>query len=437
MIEDPILRRLIGNSISNDAAESAMLALVSHRASTFHLDKATGHGGWYRRLGEPGRLGYVATAQMMIFAASQPDDELQLQRCVRFLVDTQRDDGGWPFVTNTIGLSVVDSAAWVIMALSAVVDRSSLGDLRDEIRSAIQRGTDFVRVTELPAGGWGIMPRTEWRALSTALALRALRSAGAGPADASVVSAARSLVSHIDPNSSAWCDSNRHLSIAVTSTATLALEELHAATGTFGVPLARARRWLISARENDSWGNSSQYTSHEEVEFFDDGGSRARIEYHYSRRPQAIAALSSAGVGPEVCDGLERMLSATKRDDPQEWCGCDQRSWTSWVVFDCWSALYQAQRSLPSRWEKIWWTPSRVVVSERGERLPITLLRRYWPHIGVVLLSIAILAGVTYGGLVEGIGPQAVTFVFTTIALSVIANLASALVLELRRRPNV
>ncbi|WP_124769113.1 MULTISPECIES: prenyltransferase/squalene oxidase repeat-containing protein [unclassified Plantibacter] len=427
-----LLHALVGQKITRESFDSSMQALVSLRASTFHLDRVSGQGGWYRRLGDPGRLGHVATAQMTIFALAAPDSEIQFQACLKFLLGSQASDGGWPFVTNSAGQSVVDATGWVLLAVSEMYDRPSLNAHRASMRAAMERGRKFIEASELPAGGWGITPGADWRALSTAIALRALISLGDDLSNPTIDSAARSLVSKMDPNTGAWCDSRGNLSIAASATSAIALQQVNT-NGAFEAPIKRAERWLADVRERDVWGEKSKYVSHEEVDFLDAAGNRSRVEYHFSRRPHAIAALCREGVGPEVCDGLTHLLSAPA-DKPQQWGGCSQHAWTSWLVFDCWNALSSAQAKLGPDWREVWWSPGRVVVSLRTERFPKTLGRRYWPHLIVLALAAFVVWGAASSGLVDGIGPQTVTFVVTTILLAVLANLISTAILDWQRK---
>jgi len=425
-----LVRRVMGCKLSRSAFDAALETLVSHRASTFQRNSTTGHGGWYRRLGEAGRLGYVATAQMTIFANAVSPNEDQLDKSMKFLLDSQNPDGGWPFVTNTVGQSVLDATAWALIALSKLSSRPSFAVHHGAIGTAVARGSQFIRDSELPSGGWGIIRGSHWRAFSTAMALRALISAGANATDIAADSSARSLVSNIDPNTGAWSDSKQNLSIAITSTAILALSELNALGGSFEAPIRRARKWLLLVREPDSWGERSRFGTHEEVEFSNAAGAQARIEYHFSRRPHAIAALCSADLRPEVCDALTYILQGA--EDPRDWCGCGQQSWTSWIVFDSWYALDRAQSRLPPDWVEVWWTPSRVVVSVQGERWLRKMFRRYWPHLVVLAIAAGTAWGAVAAELVDGFGWQTLTFVLTTTALSVFANAISAGILDWR-----
>jgi hypothetical protein len=422
----------VGSRLGRQSVEDAIDALVSQRFSTYKYQSITGHGGWYRRLGEAGTLGYVATSQMAIFASRRAGSDNQFPHCLKFLVDNQGADGGWPFVTNTDGVSTVDATAWSIMALSAMRNQPSLASSQSTIQVAIARGADYLRSAELQNQGWGLMAGTDWRVVSTALAIRALIASGASTTDSSVESGAQSLIGRVDPNSGGWCDSRGNLSIAGTATAILALSDVQVGGSAFDLPIKRAQKWLISIQGADSWGPSSQFVAQEEVDFLDASGLKGRIHYLYSRRPQALVGLSTFTIGPETCDGIDLLVASPH--EPRQWSGSEQNSWTSWLVFDGWFALDQIAKHLPNDWSEIWWTPSRVVVSKSSERRPITLLRRYWPHLIVLFIAAATVWGIHEGGLVTNGIFQIVMFILSTTVLSVFANAISALILNWRRK---
>lgn len=412
------LLRIVGTRVRRRDVDARLAALDHMRDTHYHLLPGTTHGGWYRHLSNRTTLGFFATAQMLLVMAREGRPVDALRPAFELLIDGQRPDGGWNFIT-TEPRSAIDTTSWAISALSA--HRIRVEAMGLDATKAIDAGIIFLEKAALSGGGWGLVAKSTWRAYSTALAVRALLGSGMDVLHPLVRGGAQSLASHADPTFGAWRDTQGRLSLAATAAAVVALSMYNVKNGHFESELSRARAWLVGVRGPDHWGASSSLANDEEVSYTTSKGRPHRIEYRFTRRPLALTAVATGGLSPTACSVAREILVGLEKDDVVRALGSASEVFTSWSLFDCQMALLDFVDLLPTDWTEVWWTRGRLKVRRARDHLFVTILRRYWPVLLALGTAVALVWALNVAGITEGL-VNTVLFIVTTLFLSILAN---------------
>jgi squalene-hopene/tetraprenyl-beta-curcumene cyclase len=128
-----------------------VLGRSNERGLQWLLDSQEADGSWFGRWGVNHVYGTGAAVPALVAAGIAPDDPT-ISRAVRWLEDHQNPDGGWGEDCRSYddpewigrGESTASQTAWALLALDAAGERSL----------ALRRGVRWLLDTQRPDGGW-------------------------------------------------------------------------------------------------------------------------------------------------------------------------------------------------------------------------------------------------------------------------------------------
>jgi len=117
---------------------------------------------------------YIATLTYTIKNFGNIDAKNRLEACLRWLVNNQRDDGGWNWYPNSLEPAMTSSSAFAILALY-----SSQQVFMDSIYTkSMEKGLNWIVSSQNKDGGWGSEIGDISRPGSTAIVLWSLAELG-------------------------------------------------------------------------------------------------------------------------------------------------------------------------------------------------------------------------------------------------------------------
>lgn len=415
--------RIVGWVVSTAQLERVIQDLSDVWQSNLHTD-ADGRIGWYRLLNRADRVGNFATAQAIVALEASGTAVPQLADVVRGLLAARLPGGGWAFMSTLTEVDVVDTTAWVLIALSEYRHEPALAEL--QLPVVLDDVAEKLAGWQLPRGGWGLAAGSQFRAYSTALAVRALCVAGR-ERSAAVQQGITALLGSVDPTSGAWRDSSGRISIPVTAEVIRALREPIGSRQRNALVADKAARWLLSvATSSGLWSSGPYAGATEEIEI-GAGANLRRVEFSFAPRIAAVTALLYSGreLEPAVVHAVAEILAGQQAGDWSRVAGASRHELTSWLLHDVCVATSALRDRLPEPTGEVWANGRRVVVHNAGENALVRFVRRRWVGLSLLAASVAVAGLLRLGGVVDGLGLAAVAFVAATVALGILTNLAS------------
>lgn len=129
--------------------------------------------GWHQHLGSH-KVGIVATAMALLFYKAinknAPEKELNL----KFLLNKQNSDGGWPYISNTNNESNVESTCWALLALY----KYNFVSFHEQIENGINwLFSQYDQILDSD-NGWAFIKGSKPRIYITSFVLRILKMLG-------------------------------------------------------------------------------------------------------------------------------------------------------------------------------------------------------------------------------------------------------------------
>jgi hypothetical protein len=400
---------------------------ISILNASLHSVSAGEKCGWYRNLSDSSRVGHVATAQLLraLAKSNSPLDERK-KDALLWLVRSQLPDGAWPFVSTINHWGVVDSTAWVLLALATYrkFDYPIQG-----IDHSIRRGTKWLINACNEEGGWGLCFGQKSRQYSTALAVRALVASTqavtlCSSAIESAIRGAQHLVAGIDADGSCN-DSQGRTSVCATAHTVLALDELvRQGQSGFVEYKSMCQKWLASLVLSTHYWTKGDYVAEtEEVDVISEDGSISRIEYHHSHDLVATEAICIDSTWLPMT-----VLSMCQIIDKNE-ISNEIHSLKSWRIHDLISLLTSFRLSLASGTIETWSNGKRFAQTS-VKRSPVFFLRKTWPAlVFVIILSMLLLALVISGVFPQGASGWTVTaYIISAIIIGALGSILAQIV---------
>ncbi|MDT4328799.1 hypothetical protein ACQE3E_09780 [Methylomonas sp. MED-D] len=237
--------------------------------------------GWYRDLSREDRIGNVATAQSILVYALTNSNIPHKNEVFDSLLKNRLPDGSWAFISNINDVGVIDSTAWVLLALQSNVSPYY------QNKNLLQTSFDWLISTQTESGGWGLIKDSSPRTISTSIAISALLAAK----DDNFLPAIDKAKSYLERNQDSnegyfWRNSTGNPCVSATSYAIFALYNL--SPQKFSVEINRAANWLLAKHNQEFfWEN---LLNHEEVEVLINN-KPVRTTFYYPITPLAIRAV--------------------------------------------------------------------------------------------------------------------------------------------------
>jgi hypothetical protein len=244
--------------------------------------------GWHQFL-ESGKIGNVATAQIMILFKYFNREIPALESCLAFLEKNRKSIlwqgekiSGWSYVSSGPPVPCIEPTCWVYRAYQHLL-LPGIQQIESEVY-------DFLKVTRIASQegcSWGFTPWTEARIAPTCTALRVLSKIG----DQQLVEAAvRWLLAARDSQNAWGASSNSTATITHTSLAIIALRDAGYSpknpvlVDAYSFLVTQLEKWMAVKQEPVSFGN---YISgiNEIVEvpaFSGQSNNPTRIQYYYN-----------------------------------------------------------------------------------------------------------------------------------------------------------
>jgi hypothetical protein len=415
------LSNMLGSTIYLNEIDSSLFSLEDRWLGSYRT-LPTGEAGWYRRLGLVDRVGLVATAHAITALGEVRNDVPHLNEAMRTLILHRRADGAWPFVSNLNDIGVIDSTAWVLVALYRWQDTAEFREL--ELPRLIQESLDWLERAALSEGGWGLTAEAPYRNYSTALAVEALCICGRR-ASSVVQRGINRMISQSDPVTGGWYDASRRLSLPSTCEVIRALSIASSDRSRFKAEISKACLWILRiARQTDFWSPTADTACLEEVEVIRNS-QPTRIEYGHSTRPVAITALSLGGFAsrPEVLAATKLLLSHITANRWQSIAGGHYSEPMSWMLYDVTTALVTFRKAFSSHTEALWYDNTRVVEHLMGQSFLIRTINQHGPKLIVGIACVIFAFMLNRAGMVQGFGWAMLLFILSTLTLNIVANL--------------
>lgn len=413
---------VLGYTINFSEIQTTLEKLRDRWIGACHI-LPNGDAGWYRRLDVPNRIGFVATAHALISLQMIGTAVPHFEAVIRTLMARRLQDGAWPFVSNLSDVGVVDSTAWVVLALYETPDSSEFRDM--ELPAALRASLDWLENSSLAEGGWGITSGTTYRNYSTALAIQAL--CRCGRRSSSVVRhAVQRLISEADRTTGGWYDASRQLSVPVTSEVIRALSAAASEHSKYTAQVEKACEWILKVGRETAFWEASETLCHEEVEIATQTGL-VRIEYGHSSRPSVLIALSTVGRAnaPEAVAAMRRLLDDLKDNKWEAVAGRRFSEPMSWMLFDIVMALVLFRNAFSQNTDVVWTNTMRVIDHHRGHGKLMRAVRQYRERLLITGGCILIAWMLVKSGLVQSVGLAMLLFILSTLTLNVVSNFAS------------
>jgi len=258
----------------------------------FISDKKIGFG-WYRDL-KRHRVGNVATAQITLVYDQVGKQIPEAESVFKKIFENKLPNGSWPFISNIDDVGVVDSTAWVLLALLSP-QATCFYQKKD-----LEESLTWLLSSQNSDGGWGLIEGVESRIVSTAFAMRTLSAVKSSEYQTQIQDGASYILKNQNPDYS-WNNFSAKPCVGVTSHAILAL--LSCCSNNSSLNIKRATSWLSSKcrlDDNVFWDHLHLL---EEVEVISENRIR-RIFYDYPVTPLAITALRQSH-SPSNLDGTD------------------------------------------------------------------------------------------------------------------------------------
>jgi squalene-hopene/tetraprenyl-beta-curcumene cyclase len=149
---DPPSADVTAHVVEMLAAEGHARTAPARRGLAWMARNQEPGGSWFGRWGANHVYGTGAVVPAAI-AAGVPAGDPRIRAAVRWLRDTQNDDGGWGEDLRSYddpawvgrGPSTASQTGWALLALLAAGERSS---------AAVERGVAYLSETQTPEGTW-------------------------------------------------------------------------------------------------------------------------------------------------------------------------------------------------------------------------------------------------------------------------------------------
>lgn len=253
--------------------------------------------GWYRDLSREDRVGNVATAQSILVYASTNSAISHKDEIFASLLKNRLPDGSWAFISNINDVGVIDSTAWVLLAIQSRV--SPYFQNKDIIQPSFQ----WLLSAQDESGGWGLIKDSKPRIISTSLAILALMVSKDDRYQSAIEKATSYLARNQNSNEGYfWRNSTENPCIAATSYAILALH--NTSSQRYSVEVNRAANWLLDKCDQEElW---EKLLSHEEVEVLKHNKPE-RTVFFYPVTPLAIRAIRLSNYANE--EGFRKIFT--------------------------------------------------------------------------------------------------------------------------------
>ena len=245
-------------------------------------------GGWHQFL-ESGKIGNVATAQVLIIYTKYNRQIPNLNSCINFLLSNIKEMiwenkkvYGWSYVTSGPPVPCTEPTCWVYLAFQ-ILDLPG----REKIESDVYNFLKKTRTESQDGTSWGFTPWSESRISTTSLALRALCRIG----DAELINDTVRWLLAARNSDNVWGQSPKSAStITHTALATLAIKEAGYSLSNLVMQSAfdfLVEKVRLSLKNNDLFSlNGNQFSGISEIVDIapqpDLSPHPSRIQYYYN-----------------------------------------------------------------------------------------------------------------------------------------------------------
>jgi hypothetical protein len=242
--------------------------------------------GWHQHL-DAKKVGIVATSIALKFYSLTGKTCPEEEDAIKFILNKQNNDGGWPYISNTPDKSNVESTCWAIQALSLYEDKYS---------NAITKGVNWllkhiIKINQSIDLGWGYINEQPSRTYHTCIALRTLAKKPENKAQE--FESALQWLKNTQDSKGGWGESNgRPASLFFTSYAVITLIEC--GTETNAPSIIKALEWIENKIEEVGWNDASLTCYLEFIEQEIDS-RKSRLSFFHFTLPYITMAFIKAG----------------------------------------------------------------------------------------------------------------------------------------------
>lgn len=299
--------------------------------------------GWHQHLGSH-KVGIVATAMALLFYKAinknAPEKELNL----KFLLNKQNSDGGWPYISNTNNESNVESTCWALLALY----KYNFVSFHEQIENGINwLFSQYDQILDSD-NGWAFIKGSKPRIYITSFVLRILKMLGKDTRQ-EFESAKKWLIS-AQNDDGGWGElPDKGSSIFFTCYCVITLVEC--GIGTNSSTINNAIKWL---EKKISSINVHDQTLICYLEFIENGtgDNRIRIPFFHYVLPYIVIAFLKVGKKNGIVFETIRLLlqrcSSGKIEHPMLE---NSRIIPIWILYDTMMS-YQSFKDSYSNWEE-------------------------------------------------------------------------------------
>lgn len=399
--------------------------------------------GWSRTLEDSTKFGIVATANALESIYKLSGNISRPEQVLDSLFRDQRQDGSWAFKATLTSQGVVDSTANVVLAAASQELATPLTTTQAQsIGSAIE----WLITAQRADGSWGVVASPEEcpsRSYSTAIAVRALSVWPTEQTRDAVMRGGLFLLRSQHSTGGYWNDLSSNASVVSTAEALRALiaaREMGVAE--YQSEISRARRWLsdVGATSN-MWIDAVQSGDFEEVAVkVSAPNSVLRLEYLYSARAAAVAALLEAGDTSRLTiRALRQIIEDVLSEDWRSYARGRYHRPTSWMLHDVSTVVALANKRILNSHDEVWVGLRRTVRHRPGRSWASKRLHEYYPTLLAGLLIFAgtlaalPLVGTSSAVFISLVGAVGTTLVADTLVAGVLHLSARARIKRSRR----
>jgi hypothetical protein len=156
------MRNIILTSTINKNIAISTKAMIS---SQRHVEHKV---GWHQHL-QSKRIGIVANSIAVLFFDRLSQECPELEKTLEFIIESQQEDFGWPYISNLPDTSNTESTCWAIRALNKSGDKYQI-QISNGIKWLLSKTQKDSPIDQ----GWGFISDKFPRVYNTCLVLRTL-----------------------------------------------------------------------------------------------------------------------------------------------------------------------------------------------------------------------------------------------------------------------